>query len=128
MLLYLSRCSSVPVRAYASGTITGILVVDENTPLSMTTSDNVLIERRLDTEQDAPAAQIVELVAILEDRDQQELPPIYYSIDELLADLFSSPPTPDSKAALEFTYEGYQFRVQQDGTTTVANRTASTPG
>lgn len=93
--------------------------------MSMTNSDDVLIERRLDTEQDAPAAQIVELVATLEDRDQTELPPIYYSIDELLAGLFSSPPSASSEVALEFTYEGYQFRVQRDGTTTVTNRAGS---
>ncbi|TYL39179.1 hypothetical protein CV102_07785 [Natronococcus pandeyae] len=96
--------------------------------MNTTNSDDVITRQRINTEQDAPAAQVVELVADLEGREPTELPPIYYSVDELLADLFSSPPKAEADASLEFTYEGYQIRVQQNGVTTVSNRTQAAPG
>ncbi|MFC4438770.1 MULTISPECIES: HalOD1 output domain-containing protein [Natrialbaceae] len=96
--------------------------------MNTTHNDEIIIRRTLDTDQDAPAAQIVEIVANLEGREPTELSPIYYSVDELLANLFSSPPKAEAEASLEFTYEGYQFHVRQDGVTTVSNRTQSAAG
>ncbi|WP_306052378.1 HalOD1 output domain-containing protein [Natronococcus wangiae] len=96
--------------------------------MNTTDSDDVIIRRTLDTDQDAPASQIVELVADLEGREPTDLPPIYYNVDELIADLFSSPPRAEAEASLEFTYEGYQFRVKQNGVTTVSNQTRPAPG
>ncbi|MDG5758955.1 hypothetical protein QA600_06330 [Natronococcus sp. A-GB1] len=89
----------------------------------MNTTDNgdVITRCTLDTDQETPATQVAELVAELEDCEVTDLSPIYYTVSELLADLFSSPPRATADAALEFTYEGYQFRVRQDGTTTVMN-------
>ena len=79
----------------------------------------VLTRRELDTTQDAPATQIVEVVADLEDCSVLDLSPIYDCLDGMIADLFSSPPPADAEAELEFTYQGYRIHVSQDGTTTV---------
>ncbi|WP_408957654.1 HalOD1 output domain-containing protein [Natrinema sp. 74] len=76
------------------------------------------ITRRLNTEQDDPATQIVEIVADLDDGSPLNLPPIYRCIDDLIADLFSSPPSAEADACIVFSYEGYRIRVQQDGMTT----------
>ncbi|MDG5821065.1 HalOD1 output domain-containing protein [Natronococcus sp. A-GB7] len=89
--------------------------------MSTTDNEDVITRRTLDTDQETPATQVAELVAELESREVTDLAPIYYTVNELLADLFSSPPRTTANAALEFTYEGYQFRVRQDGTTTVTN-------
>jgi len=86
-----------------------------------TDNGDVITRRTLDTDQETPATQVAELVADLEDRDATDLSPIYYSVNELLTDLFSSPPRTTANAVVEFTYEGYQFRLRQDGTTTVTS-------
>ena len=77
--------------------------------------DGEVVTRILDTEQDAPATQIVEVIADLEDTDPIELPSIYRRIDDLVADLFSSPPPAEADASVTFTYQGYRIYVQQDG-------------
>ena len=84
--------------------------------------DDVLLQRTLETEQDAPATQIVETIAQLEHSDPLELSPIYDCIDTLIADLFSSPPPAQATATVAFTYQGYRVHVQQNGTTTIAQR------
>ncbi|ELY57818.1 HalOD1 output domain-containing protein [Natronococcus jeotgali] len=88
----------------------------------MNTTDNedVITRRTLETDEETPAAQIPALVAALEDREPTDLSPVYYSVNELLSALFSSPPRATADATVEFTYEGYRFRVRQDGTATVA--------
>lgn len=74
-----------------------------------------VVTRRLETDRDAPATQIVEVVADLEDADPTELPSIYRCVDDLIADLFSSPPPADADAAVTFTYQRYRIYVRQDG-------------
>ena len=74
-----------------------------------------VVTRQFDTERDAPATQVVEVIADLEDADPVELPSIYRRIDDLIADLFSTPPPADADATLTFTYHGYRIRVEQDG-------------
>jgi hypothetical protein len=123
-----SKSHAGSMREYAGGTITCVLIDEDDTHMNATDSDDVIARRTIDTDQDAPATQIVELVSDLENREPTDLTPIYYSIDELLDDLFSSPPRAEAEASLEFTYEGYQFRVRQDGVTTVSNRGQPAPG
>ena len=77
--------------------------------------DGDIVTRELETDQDAPATQVVEVVADLEGTSPMELPSIYRCIDNLMADLFASPPPTDADASLTFTYQGYRIRVQQDG-------------
>lgn len=79
---------------------------------------HIVAKRVLDTDQDAPATQIVEVVAELENTNLTDLSPIYNCIDDLVTDLFSSPPPEEADANITFTYRGYRIHVQQDGTTT----------
>lgn len=123
-----SKSPAGSMREYAGGTITWILVENPHTPMSTIDRDDIIARRTVDTDQDAPAAQVVELVAELENREPTELTPIYYSVNELLTDLFSSPPRAEAEASIEFAYEGYQIRVRKNGVTTVSNPTTSAPG
>ena len=81
--------------------------------------DDIVARRELETTRDAPAVQLVELVAELEETDAMSLAPIYDRADDLVADLFTSPPEPEADVELEFSYHGYRIHVQQDGTVTV---------
>ncbi|ELY95397.1 hypothetical protein C484_03880 [Natrialba taiwanensis DSM 12281] len=87
-------------------------------------SDEILTRRTLDTEQDAPATQIVEAIAELENTGPTELPPIYNCIDDLIANLFSSPPPGEADANITFTYRGYRIHVQQNGRMTILQSTS----
>ncbi|AGB38453.1 HalOD1 output domain-containing protein [Natronococcus occultus] len=87
--------------------------------MNATDNGDVITRRTLNTDREEPTAQIPEIVAEFEGRDPTDLPPVYYSVDELLSSLFSSPPRASADAAVEFTYQEYRFRVRQDGTTTV---------
>ncbi|WP_049927664.1 HalOD1 output domain-containing protein [Halopiger goleimassiliensis] len=88
-------------------------------PPDVSDDDDVLVQRTLDTEQDAPATQLVDTIAQLEHSDPLELSPVYDCIDSLVTDLFSSPPPAEADACLTFTYQGYRIHVQQDGTATI---------
>lgn len=81
--------------------------------------DDVVARCELDPAADAPAIELVGLVADLEEADPMELPPLYERIDDLIDALFSSPPATAAGAELEFSYEGYRIRLQQNGTATV---------
>ncbi|ELZ04334.1 hypothetical protein C480_12506 [Natrialba aegyptia DSM 13077] len=87
-------------------------------------SDEILTRRTLDTEQDAPATQIVETIAELENTGPTELSPIYNCIDDLIANLFSSPPPGEADANITFTYRGYRIHVQQNGRMTILQSTS----
>lgn len=86
--------------------------------------DDVVARCRLDTGGDAPAIQLVGLVADLEDADPMELDPLYSQIDDLLNALFDSPPAAAADAELEFTYEEYRIRLDQNGTAIVRRASA----
>ncbi|SFC44905.1 hypothetical protein SAMN05444422_108193 [Halobiforma haloterrestris] len=81
--------------------------------------EDIVAQQRLETEQETPATQIVEIVAELEGADPMNVSPIYNCVDSLIADLFSSPPPEEADATVTFSYLGYRIRVEQDGTTTV---------
>jgi hypothetical protein len=84
-------------------------------------SDDVITERTLDTDREAPGVQIARLVADLENCEPTELQPVYYRLNDLLSKLFSCPPSADADASLAFTYEGYRFHIRQDGLTRVSD-------
>lgn len=94
------------------------------TELTDGTADDGVIRRRLDTDQDDPAARLVEVIADIDDVEPMELAPIYYHIDGLITGLFSSPAPLEANAHVAFSYEGYRIRVHQDGTTTVRKLSA----
>lgn len=81
--------------------------------------DDVVTRRALDTSRDTPAIGLVEIVADVDGTDAMELTPIYDRADDLVADLFESPPEADADAELEFSYQGYRITVRQDGTVVI---------
>ena len=81
--------------------------------------DDVVARCHLDTGGDAPAIQLVGLVADLEDADPMDLDPLYSQIDDLLDALFDSPPAAAADAELEFNYEEYRITLRQNGAATI---------
>lgn len=75
-----------------------------------------IVHRTLETNGSAPAIQIAEAVADLEETEPTELPTLYDCIDGMLSDLFSDPPAPEAQMTVEFSYAGYRITVEQDGT------------
>ncbi|MXV61179.1 hypothetical protein GS429_03710 [Natronorubrum sp. JWXQ-INN-674] len=91
---------------------------DTDTTGDANDAGTVLTRRELDTGRDVPETQLVEVVAELEESGMTELSPIYGCIDDMIADLFSSPPPAEAEAQLEFTYQGYRIHVRQNGVAT----------
>lgn len=87
-------------------------------------ADDVATSCEFDTTKEAATIRLVETVADLEDVEPTELRPLYDCIDDLLADLFSAPPSTNAAAELEFTYQGYRIRVRQDGVARVRRLSA----
>ncbi|WP_121820445.1 HalOD1 output domain-containing protein [Halostella salina] len=81
----------------------------------MTELESDIVRRELDPERESPAAEVAEIVADLEDKDQTELTAIYDCIDHMIDHIFSEPPAPGAQVQVEFTYEGYRVTVEQDG-------------
>ena len=66
-----------------------------------------------------PSLTIVEEVAALDGTDPLSLPPLYDAVDpDALDSLFrsSSGDNPRAAGAMQFTYCGYDVRVEADGT------------
>lgn len=78
--------------------------------------DGVIVRRSLDTDADEPGTQIAAAVAELEDRDPTDLDDMWSCTDDVLENLFSTPPAPDARMRVAFSYEGYRVTVDQDGT------------
>jgi hypothetical protein len=74
------------------------------------------VYRELETDRDTPSTQIAEIVADLESTDVTDLTPTYNCIDEVLANVFTHPPSSESQLEVSFSYESYRITVEQDGT------------
>ncbi len=72
-----------------------------------------------------PSTELVTIVAELKDVDQTELDPLYAWADDLISDLYSSPPPADAQAVVEFSYEGYRITLYQDGRAILMGRDSS---
>lgn len=77
-----------------------------------------IVHRDLDTDGENPATAIATVVADLEDVEPTALATMYGCIDGVLDHLFSDPPAPEAQLSIEFSYEGYRIKVEQDGTAT----------
>ncbi|WP_092893023.1 HalOD1 output domain-containing protein [Halopelagius inordinatus] len=86
-------------------------------------TDRETISRELDTDAESPGVEVAVAVAGIEGRDAADLPAIHGCIDNVLADLFSNPPSPEARMRVEFTYEGYRIAVEQNGTATFSETT-----
>ena len=82
----------------------------------MSDSTEADVERRkLDTDRGDPAEQIAEIVADLEETDYTQIGTVYRCIDDVLAEIFSTPPAPEARVEVTFSYEGYRITVDQTG-------------
>lgn len=68
-----------------------------------------------DVNQKDPEVDVVEIVAELEGVDTTQLSTLFRTIDNLIKQLYSQPPSPQAQMTLEFSYEGYRIRLNQDG-------------
>lgn len=78
-------------------------------------TENEIIHRELDTDNESPSVAVAEAVADIDDVDTEELPPIYNCVDGMLAKMFSNPPSPDAQLEVCLTYAGYRITVEQNG-------------
>jgi ATP-dependent DNA ligase len=69
----------------------------------------------INTSDQEPGVDIAAIIAELDDRDLEDMPPVYDTLDHMIDTLFSDPPAPDAQAVLEFTYDGYRVNLNQDG-------------
>lgn len=77
--------------------------------------DDEIVHRELDTTRDEPAVQIAEVVASLEETDEDKLTPVYDQINHVLTHIFSNPPDTTAQIEVTFTYENYRVTVEQSG-------------
>ena len=77
--------------------------------------DDKIVHRDLDTDDENPSGQIVEVVAELKNTDIEELTAAWSIIDDILSHLFEDPPAPEAQAQIKFSYEGYRITVEQNG-------------
>lgn len=68
-----------------------------------------------DVDREDPEVDVVEVIAELEGKDQNDLSPLYGTIDHLIENLYSAPPPAAAQARIAFTYEGYRIVLNQDG-------------
>ena len=68
-----------------------------------------------DTDEESPSVDVAAVISELEERESTDLPAVYDTIDHLIEELFSDPPSPEAQAVLEFSYEGYRITLSQDG-------------
>lgn len=76
-----------------------------------------------EVEEHAPATELVNVVAELKAVDTTDLEPLYNWADDLISDLYSSPPPAAAQSVVEFSYEGYRITLHQDGHAVFMNRT-----
>lgn len=77
--------------------------------------ENETIRREFDTDGENPAVQVAEAIADLEGKEPIELATIYDCIGGMLDELFSEPPSPETRMKVEFNYERYRITVEQNG-------------
>jgi hypothetical protein len=73
------------------------------------------VHREMDADGEEPTLQLVEIVADVEGKDPQELPPTYDHIDHVIDHIFTNPPVPEANVEISFDYEGYRITVDQKG-------------
>lgn len=64
-----------------------------------------------------PQLALVQAIADLNGVEVMEVAPLHDCLDDLVDQLFQSPPSAETNAELTFSYEGYRITVYQDGHT-----------
>lgn len=78
-----------------------------------------IIHRELETETESPVAEVVETVAEIEGKQPNELPSAYNCIDDMLEEMYSTPPSSEAQVEVTFTYTNYRITVEQNGNATL---------
>lgn len=63
-----------------------------------------------------PQMQLLRAVADFRGREESDLETLYPTIDSLVEQLYSEPPSPRAQTELTFVYEGFRITLFQDGT------------
>jgi hypothetical protein len=77
--------------------------------------DQQIHHRTIDPKTERANERLLQHVAEIEDCDLFDLPPLYNRIDDLIKDIFDSPPPSEAQAELEFSYYGYRITIDQTG-------------
>ena len=78
--------------------------------------DSAVVTRQFDTESADPNVEVVSVIADLEERRVEDLPPLYNCIDHVLEHLFENPPSESASMVVSFSYQNYRITIEQDGT------------
>ena len=73
------------------------------------------IKRQIQPAADTAEFDFLEIIADLEEKEMDELPPLYTELDDFITRLFQNPPSPESQVALSFSYAGYRVTITQQG-------------
>ena len=76
---------------------------------------SVFIKRQIQPAADTAEFDFLEIIAELEEKEMDELPPLYTELNDLISHLFQNPPSQESQAALSFSYAGYRVTITQQG-------------
>ena len=88
---------------------------DEQAASSSDADDRQIHHRTVEPEPERANERLLRHVADLEGCELTDLPPLYNRIDDLLNDIFDSPPPSEAQAELEFSYYGYRITIDQTG-------------
>lgn len=75
-----------------------------------------VVRRELNTDGEEPATQLAMAVADIDGREVNDLASIYDTVDHVVDNIFSTPPSSQAQLEVSFNYEGYRISVDQDGT------------
>lgn len=89
---------------------------DEGSDPDEPLSGSGVLHRRIDPDPDTAEHDVLEIVAELEDVELDQLPPLYNELDHLIEQLFRTPPSNRSQAALSFSYAGHRIKITRSGT------------
>lgn len=62
-----------------------------------------------------PEVALIHTLAEIKGVDETELTQLYFCINNMVENLFRSPPPAEATAQLMFSYEGYHITIYQDG-------------
>ena len=78
---------------------------------------------RADIDPDPETAEydLLELIAGVDGREIEELPPFYTQVGHFVERLFEHPPAQEAQMQIEFSYAGHRVRLNQQGQVTLLN-------
>lgn len=82
------------------------------------------VRHTIETDRERANEQLIDIVARLEGRPHDELPPLYTCIDDMVAKLFEDPPPAEAEAELAFNYAGYWIGLDHTGEVVLVERSS----